>query len=103
MVATVSLEPMFILTRRVYGTIIVTMQLSRRLGGKNIKMPTNGRTPSKSERFANRRVTTGQIALINGRTHLCPAAFAVLLVCLQLKRVAPVALVMAFSLGWRSC
>jgi len=54
------------------------------------------------ERFANRRVTNGQIVLfgLTGGLIPCPAAFAVLLVCLQLKRFAlGFAVVMAFSLG----
>ena len=54
------------------------------------------------ERFANRQATTGQIVLfgLTGGLLPCPAAFAVLLVCLQVKRFAlGFALVMAFSLG----
>jgi ABC-type nickel/cobalt efflux system permease component RcnA len=54
------------------------------------------------KRFANRTVTTGQIILfgLTGGLMPCPAAFAVLLVCLQLKKFTlGFALVMAFSLG----
>jgi nickel/cobalt transporter (NicO) family protein len=53
-------------------------------------------------RFANREVTTGQIVLfgLTGGLLPCPSAFAVLLVCLQLKQFAlGFALVLAFSLG----
>jgi ABC-type nickel/cobalt efflux system permease component RcnA len=54
------------------------------------------------KRFAHRTVTTGQIILfgLTGGLMPCPAAFAVLLVCLQLKKFTlGFALVMAFSLG----
>lgn len=54
------------------------------------------------ERFAGREVTTGQIILfgLTGGLLPCPSAFAVLLVCLQLKEfVLGFALVLAFSLG----
>lgn len=54
------------------------------------------------KRFANRSVTTGQIILfgLTGGLMPCPAAFAVLLVCLQLKKFTlGFALVVAFSLG----
>jgi nickel/cobalt exporter len=54
------------------------------------------------ERFAGRNVTTGQIFLfgLTGGLMPCPSAFAVLLVCLQLKQFAlGFALVLAFSLG----
>ena len=54
------------------------------------------------ERFRNRNVTTGQLILfgLTGGLLPCPSAFAVLLVCLQLKRfVLGFALVLAFSLG----
>lgn len=53
-------------------------------------------------RFANRRVTTWQIVLfgLTGGLLPCPSAFAVLLVCLQLKEFAlGFALVLAFSVG----
>jgi nickel/cobalt exporter len=53
-------------------------------------------------RFGDRPVTTPQIALfgITGGLVPCPAAFTVLLVCLQLKRVAlGFAMVAAFSFG----
>lgn len=53
-------------------------------------------------RFANRNVTTGQLILfgLTGGLMPCPAAFAVLLVCLQLKKFTlGFALVVAFSLG----
>lgn len=53
-------------------------------------------------RFAGRSVTTGQIALfgITGGLMPCPAAFSVLLVCLQLKHIAlGAALVASFSAG----
>ena len=54
------------------------------------------------KRFANRNVTTGQIILfgLTGGLMPCPSAFAVLLLCLQLKQFAlGFALVLAFSLG----
>lgn len=53
-------------------------------------------------RFAGRAVTTGQIALfgITGGLMPCPAAFGVLLICLQLKQISLGAtLVASFSLG----
>jgi nickel/cobalt exporter len=53
-------------------------------------------------RFAGRTVTTPQIVLfgITGGLMPCPAAFTVLLVCLQLKRVAlGFVMVGAFSVG----
>jgi nickel/cobalt exporter len=55
-----------------------------------------------ARRFANRAVTTPQIVLfgITGGLMPCPAAFTILLVCLQLKRVAlGFTIVGAFSLG----
>lgn len=54
------------------------------------------------KRFANRQVTTGQLILfgLTGGLLPCPAAFAVLLVCLQLKKLTlGFALVVAFSVG----
>lgn len=54
------------------------------------------------KRFANRQVTTGQLILfgLTGGLLPCPAAFAVLLVCLQLKQFTlGFALVVAFSVG----
>ncbi len=54
------------------------------------------------KRFAGRAVTTPQIVLfgITGGLMPCPAAFSVLLICLQLKRVAlGFTLVGAFSFG----
>jgi nickel/cobalt exporter len=54
------------------------------------------------KRFANRSVTTGQLIMfgLTGGLMPCPAAFAVLLVCLQLKKFTlGFALVVAFSLG----
>jgi len=54
------------------------------------------------QRFAGRDVTTGQIILfgLTGGLLPCPSAFAVLLICLQLKQFAlGFALVLAFSLG----
>ncbi|MBI3878570.1 MAG: sulfite exporter TauE/SafE family protein [Verrucomicrobia bacterium] len=54
------------------------------------------------ERFAGRPVTTWQIFLfgLTGGLMPCPSAFAVLLVCLQLKQFAlGFALVLAFSVG----
>jgi ABC-type nickel/cobalt efflux system permease component RcnA len=54
------------------------------------------------QRFANRQVTTGQLILfgLTGGLLPCPAAFAVLLVCLQLKQFTlGFALVVAFSIG----
>ncbi|MDR3458102.1 MAG: sulfite exporter TauE/SafE family protein [Verrucomicrobiae bacterium] len=55
-----------------------------------------------ARRFAGRTVTTPQIILfgVTGGLMPCPAAFTVLLVCLQLKRVAwGFAMVGAFSFG----
>jgi ABC-type nickel/cobalt efflux system permease component RcnA len=54
------------------------------------------------KRFAGREVTTGQIILfgLTGGLLPCPSAFAVLLVCLQLKRFSlGFAVVLAFSVG----
>lgn len=54
------------------------------------------------KRFANRNVTTGQLALfgLTGGLLPCSAAVAVLLVCLQLKRyVLGFILVLCFSIG----
>lgn len=54
------------------------------------------------KRFANRQATTGQIILfgLTGGLLPCPAAFAVLMVCLQLKKFTlGFALVLAFSVG----
>lgn len=54
------------------------------------------------KRFANRNVTTGQLILfgLTGGLLPCPSAFAVLMVCLQLKQFTlGFALVLAFSLG----
>ena len=53
-------------------------------------------------RFADRNVTTGQIALfgLTGGLIPCPAAVTVLLLCLQLKRaVLGATLVLSFSVG----
>ena len=53
-------------------------------------------------RFAGRSVTTGQIVLfgLTGGLMPCPAAFAILLLCLQVKQFTlGFALVLAFSLG----
>ena len=53
-------------------------------------------------RFANRQVTTGQILMFGftGGLTPCPASITVLLVCLQLKRIAlGVTLVLSFSVG----
>ena len=55
-----------------------------------------------AQRFAGRTVTTPQIVVfgITGGLMPCPAAFSVLLVCLQLKRVAlGLTLVASFSFG----
>ncbi|RYD35626.1 MAG: hypothetical protein EOP86_08010 [Verrucomicrobiaceae bacterium] len=55
-----------------------------------------------AKRFANRTVTTPQIVLfgITGGLMPCPAAFTILLVCLQLKKAAlGFAMVGAFSFG----
>ena len=55
-----------------------------------------------AKRFANRAVTTPQIVLfgITGGLMPCPAAFTILLVCLQVKKVAlGFSLVAAFSFG----
>lgn len=54
------------------------------------------------KRFANRKVTTGQIVLfgLTGGLIPCPASITVLLLCLQLKQVALGAtLVLCFSIG----
>ncbi len=54
------------------------------------------------QRFANRDVTTGQLIIfgLTGGLIPCPSAFAVLLICLQLKQFAlGFALVLSFSLG----
>jgi len=54
------------------------------------------------ERFANRKVTNGQIALfgLTGGLLPCPAAFTIVLVCLQLKRFAlGIFMVLSFSAG----
>lgn len=54
------------------------------------------------KRFANREVTTGQIVLfgLTGGLIPCPASITVLLICLQLKKVALGAtLVLGFSVG----
>ena len=54
------------------------------------------------KRFANRTVTSGQIALfgLTGGLLPCPAAFTIVLVCVQLKRFAlGIAMVLAFSAG----
>jgi nickel/cobalt transporter (NicO) family protein len=54
------------------------------------------------KRFANRQVTNGQLVLfgLTGGLLPCPSAFAVLLVCMQVKRFAlGFAIVLAFSLG----
>lgn len=53
-------------------------------------------------RFANRQVTTGQIVLfgLTGGLIPCPASITVLLLCLQLDRMAlGAALVLCFSIG----
>ncbi len=55
-----------------------------------------------ARRFGNRPVTTPQIVLfgVTGGLMPCPAAFTILLVCLQIKRVTlGFALVAAFSIG----
>jgi nickel/cobalt exporter len=52
--------------------------------------------------FANRQVTTGQIVLfgITGGLMPCPAAFTILLLCLQLKKFTlGFSLVLCFSIG----
>lgn len=54
------------------------------------------------KRFANQQVTTGQLILfgLTGGLLPCPSAFAVLLVCLQLKKFTlGFAIVLAFSVG----
>lgn len=53
-------------------------------------------------RFANREVTTGQIILfgLTGGLIPCPASITVLLLCLQLKKIAlGASLVLCFSIG----
>ena len=53
-------------------------------------------------RFANREVTTGQIVMfgLTGGLIPCPASITVLLLCLQLKKIALGAvLVLGFSVG----
>lgn len=55
-----------------------------------------------ARRFENRHVTTGQIILfgLTGGLLPCPSAFAILLVCLQVKQFSlGFAIVLAFSLG----
>lgn len=55
-----------------------------------------------AKRFAGRTVTTPQIVLfgITGGLMPCPAAFSVLLICLQLKRIAlGFTMVASFSIG----
>jgi nickel/cobalt exporter len=55
-----------------------------------------------AQRFAGRTVTTPQIVMfgITGGLMPCPAAFSVLLICLQLKKIAlGFTLVVAFSAG----
>jgi len=54
------------------------------------------------KRFSNRTVTNGQIALfgLTGGLLPCPAAFTIVLVCLQLKRFAlGIFMVLSFSAG----
>ncbi len=54
------------------------------------------------QRFAGKTVTTGQIALfgLTGGLLPCPAAFTIVLICLQLKKfVLGIVMVMAFSVG----
>jgi len=54
------------------------------------------------KRFGNRQVTTGQLILfgLTGGLLPCPSAFAVLVICLQLKKFTlGFAIVLAFSLG----
>ncbi len=54
------------------------------------------------QRFANREVTTGQIVLfgLTGGLLPCPAAFSILLICLQVKQFTlGFAMVAAFSFG----
>ena len=54
------------------------------------------------KRFANRRVTTGQIVVfgLTGGLLPCPAAFSILIICLQLKQFSlGFAMVLAFSVG----
>ena len=69
----------------------------------NIRTRTNGHTPLKSKaRFADRAVTNGQIILfgLSGGLLPCPAAFSILLLCLQLKEfTVGFALVLCFSIG----
>jgi nickel/cobalt transporter (NicO) family protein len=53
-------------------------------------------------RFGNRNVTTGQIVVFGlaGGLMPCPAAFSILVICLQIKQVTlGFALVLAFSVG----
>lgn len=55
-----------------------------------------------SRRFANKKVTTGQILIfgLTGGLIPCPAAITVLLLCLQLKKITlGAALVVCFSIG----
>ncbi len=54
------------------------------------------------KRFGNRKVTNAQIALfgLTGGLLPCPAAFTIVLICLQLKRFAlGIAMVLSFSVG----
>jgi nickel/cobalt exporter len=56
-----------------------------------------------ARRFAGQPVSTGQIALfgLTGGLMPCPASVTILLLCLQLKRVAlGVTMVASFSLAW---
>ncbi len=59
-------------------------------------------TAEFQKRFANQQVTTGQLIMfgLTGGLLPCPSAFAVLLICLQVKQFTlGFALVLAFSLG----
>jgi len=54
------------------------------------------------QRFANRKVTTGQIIMfgLTGGLIPCPASVTVLLICLQLKQITMgITLVLCFSIG----
>ena len=54
------------------------------------------------KRFASRQVTTGQIILfgLSGGLLPCPAAFSIVLICMQLKQFTlGIAMVLAFSVG----
>ena len=71
-------------------------------GGEDMDAHERAHADDIARRFRGREVTTGQIVLfgLTGGLIPCPAAITVLLLCLQLKRIAlGVTLVGGFSLG----